>query len=111
VIPPDAHITKHALDRFRTRWPDGHPPDNIEAALRGLLAKAGEEDIGFVAATRLLKNGLRPARYFTAEGWRFVTDEAGMRVLTCERILYSHPTRRKRITDHKTKRRLRRLQK
>lgn len=60
-----------------------------------MLATAAEENLGYGGTIRLLKNNCQPARYFTTDGWRFVTDEEISKVLTIERI-YLGPRRPKR---------------
>lgn len=83
------HITRHAMERFKDRWPHLRRPDDWVKALKELLEKAEEEDITGTGRTiRLLNNGLQPARYFEADGWRFVTDEDAKRLYTCERIIF-----------------------
>lgn len=85
----DAHsleITRHARDRFIARWPD-EPPACYWSELVRLLSVAVEEFLGCGTAIRIIQNGFQPARYFTAEGWRFVTDEDVTKLLTCERVL------------------------
>lgn len=72
-----------------------------------LLTLAVEEDLGYVKATRILNNGFRTARYFAAEGWRFVTDESASRLLTCERIIYRPPRCRPAVVTPKDRRRRR----
>lgn len=91
MIPP-RHITLHALERFKARWPHPTPPPKWDDELQRLLAQAKETDIGAGNAIRLMNHGLKPARYFTIDGWRFITDETAQRLLTCERInFYSRP--------------------
>ena len=85
MIPP-RHITLHALERFKSRWPLPVAPKQWEEALLRLLSRATETDIGAGNAIRLMNHDLRPARYFVADGWRFITDETAERLLTCERI-------------------------
>lgn len=82
------HITRHALERFKRRWPHPAQPTDWMRALKALLDRAQEEDIGSGRTIRLINNGLQPARYFEAEGWRFVTDENAERLYTCERIIF-----------------------
>jgi hypothetical protein len=96
--PLPIHITRHAMERFKDRWPHPTPPPCWETAMKALLDAAAEEDIGFGVAVRLINNGLRPARYFVFDGWRFVTDEATTRLLTCERIIFKGKPPRKWLT-------------
>jgi hypothetical protein len=86
--PTGLFITKHAIERFIARWPYPEQPICYLAALRRLLEVAIEEDIGIGRVVRLINNGLRPAIYMTADGWRFVFTEDGRRLLTCERIIF-----------------------
>lgn len=80
-------------------------------ALKLLLGAAEEEQLE-ARALRLIANGMRPARYFVVDGWRFVTDQDVTRLLTCERIIYQKMRkrqetykdwRRKRIERRKRK--------
>ena len=96
--PAEVYISRHAILRFMSRsyhTPGGDP----EAEIRRLLTAATPEDIGSVGRTlRLINNGFIPARYYHAEGWRFVLSEDGTRLLTCERRIYkgAGQSRRKR---------------
>ena len=82
-----ARISRHAWERFVTRW-DGERPPCYRAELQALLAKATEEFLGYGTAIRILNNDFKPARYFTAHNWRFVTDEDVTKILTVERVYY-----------------------
>lgn len=77
-------ITRHAWQRFKERWQGEHPESFTKELVR-LLKAAQPEDIGHGAVVRAITNGFRPARYYIAEGWRFVLDEEETRLLTCER--------------------------
>ena len=94
MTPGDIYITKHAMERFQTRWHAEDAPGDWQQALRALLHQATEEDIGSGRVKRLLNNSLRPARYFTTGNWRFVTDEDATRLLTCERAYIQNNGRR-----------------
>lgn len=83
----DAEITKHAWLRFRSRWV-GDQPNDYSAEIKKLIAVATEEDLGHATAVRIITNGFKPARYFRAGDWRFVTDEAVTKILTIERAYY-----------------------
>ena len=93
-----ASLSHHAWLRFIERWP-GEPPDNYRDALAELLHLATEEDLGGGAVHRLLDNECIPARYFTADGWRIVTDEAAGRIITIERIHIKPKKKRRKIRD------------
>lgn len=88
-------ITVHAYDQFRSRWSAAKPKDWNKEILR-LLQDAKEEDHHSGLTVRLMQNNFRPARYFIAEGWRFVFDEELTTLITCERIIFKSrmPSRR-----------------
>ena len=83
----DAEITKHDWLRFRSRWV-GDQPNDYTTEIKKLIAVATEEDLGHATAVRIITNGFKPARYFRAGDWRFVTDEAVTKILTIERAYF-----------------------
>lgn len=91
------YVTRHAWTRFITRYQGlhGNLPPCPRSVLWKLLAKAQPEDLGAGAAIRLLTNGMQPARYFSADCWRFVTTEDLQRLLTVEIIVFKKPQKRK----------------
>lgn len=48
---------------------------------------------------RLLNNECIPARYFTIDDWRFVTDESVSKIITIERIHIRAKKKRRKIKD------------
>ena len=92
-----ARISVHARNQLIARWP-GKPPACFHTALAELLDQAVEEDLGYSKVVRMINNGGAPAKYFTAEGWRFVFDEDLQTLLTCERIYFKakRPYKKKR---------------
>ena len=44
----------------------------------------------------MLSNGMAPARYFAADGWRLVTTEDGKVLITVERIIHKKKPKRKK---------------
>ncbi|KAA0888754.1 hypothetical protein [Oryzomonas rubra] len=92
-----AQISRHAWKRFVERW-EGERPLCYRQELQRLMEAAWEEDLGYGATVRMIKNGFSPARYFTTEGWRFVTDEEVSKILTIERsyLGYKKPNRKMR---------------
>lgn len=96
-------ISHHAWRQFVTRhkaWL-GTLPQCPNSALRKLLAKAQPDDLGGGTVLRLLDNDMQAAQYFTAEGWRFVVNEAGTYLLTCERVIH----RKRKLVKKKARRR------
>ena len=72
--------------------------------LRRLLQASHPEDLGHGKVLRLMTHGYQPASYYTVEGWRFVLNEEGTLLLTCEwaykksvKAWGANPDRRKRI--------------
>lgn len=102
MIPPEVAISHHAWRQFieRHRAFLGGLPKCPANVLRRLMAVAEPEDLGGGNVLRMLDNGLEPAQYFCAEGWRFVVNEAGTMVLTIERVIH----KKKAILQHKKKR-------
>lgn len=86
-------ISRHAWERFITRW-DGELPPCPMQTLQQLMAKAVEEDLGAGAAIRLMNHGLKPASYYACGDWRFVVTEGGKRLLTVERIIHRKPKKK-----------------
>jgi hypothetical protein len=95
--PDGLFITRHAMERFTSRWLHAEKPECWQAALRLLLEKAEPEELA-ASALRLLNANFQPAQYFVANGWRLVFDESGTRLLTCERIIFKRLWQRK-VTD------------
>jgi len=96
-------ISRHAWSQFITRhraWLKRLPPCP-QRELRRLLAKAQPDDLGGGTVLRLLDNDMQAAQYFTAEGWRFVVNEAGTYLLTCERVIH----RKRKLVKKKARRR------
>jgi len=96
-------ISRHAWRQFVTRHKTwlGSVPACPNGTLRRLLSVAQPEDLGGGAVLRLLDNGMMPVRYYTAEGWRFVVNEAGTYLLTCERVIH----RKRKLVKKKARRR------
>lgn len=90
--------TYHAWQRFIERWP-GPPPEDYREALAELLRDATEEDLGGGTVHRLIDNQHVPARYFSVDGWRFVTTEDAARIITIERIHIRAKKKRRKIKD------------
>jgi hypothetical protein len=95
--PDGLHVTRHAIERFMSRWPHSEQPACWNAALRALLESAVPENLA-AAALRTISNRFQPAQYYVADGWRLVLDETGTRLLTCERIIFKRLWQRK-VTD------------
>ena len=97
-------ITAHAWERFVTRWPGPNLPACPMFELLNLLTASVEEDIGEVGrAVRLINNGFQDARYFACDGWRFVLSPDGLRLITCERIIFK-ATKKKKFTARRRQR-------
>jgi hypothetical protein len=92
-------ITNHAWERFIARLE--HLPGCPMAALRDLVVKAVEEDIGGGTVLRLMSNGLAPARYFVADGWRLVTTEDAKVLITVEKIIHKKRTKKRNVRTPK----------
>lgn len=107
MIPKGISISRHALQRFQERWPHHDKPGCWEETLRTIIVKAEEEDLQEARVCRLLNNDMTPARYFTYDGWRFVTDVQKALLLTCERIIHTHPPRKRKHPSPKDLRRQR----
>lgn len=95
-----AEVTRHAWLRFLKRW-EGDPPECYRTELNRLIASAQEEDLGYGAAIRAIQNGFMPAKYYTAEYWRFVTDEEVTKILTIERPYLTRKAPYKKINNKK----------
>ena len=98
--PATVAITKHAWQRFITRIETGLPRCPMDE-LKRLIHMAKREDMGYGAVIRLMQNGMVPASYFTAEGWRFILDEEEESILTIERVIF----KKRSFTHHKRRRR------
>ncbi len=82
--PNSINISQHAWDRFQERWYGKQPACWLEE-LHRLLRSSMPEDLGHGAVLRLMTHGYAEAKYFVAEGWRFVFNEEATNLITCER--------------------------
>lgn len=92
--PSEIAITKHAWRRFVERY--GTRPQCYRAELHRLLEQAQPEDLGYGTAVRLMDNKLRPAQYYSTEGWRFVISDDSSKLITCERPYLKQKKKSKR---------------
>lgn len=83
----EIEITRHAIERFVERSKKlGHgEPKNPQKIILRLLQKAIPCEIDPIHKVKRLINHNGEARYLTYQGWRFVMDENGEKLLTVER--------------------------
>lgn len=81
-------LTNHAIARFVARSKKmGIPvPKSPQLAIRRLLEQAVLCDIDPVHKVKRIIKGGEEAKYYEAQGWRFVVTGDGLKLITVERI-------------------------
>lgn len=102
-------VSVHAWEQFVSRYRKLHgtEPSCAMAELVRLLRNAEEDRLGGGEVLRIIDNGMTPALYFRAEGWRFVVSEDG-NLVTVERIIFRGREGRLKKIPRRLKRRAKR---